>query len=274
MSNPNAANNSDRQNREIEYHRQHAEKNRHIIDLPFSFEVLEQPGRRWWNAYWTMFAILSKYDLKGKRVLVVGCGFGDDALRLAKLGAEVYAFDLSEDSLSIAKHLAIRECLKVTFDQMPAEALRYPDCSFDYIVARDILHHVDISKTMAELARVAKPNALFVINEIYSHSVTDRIRQSTFVAKFLYPRMRDFIYGKGKEYITEDERKLSEYDLAVIQKPLRSPETKIHFNFVVTRLIPEKSDFLAKVDRIALWLLRPLAPLFAGRVIFAARIQK
>jgi 2-polyprenyl-3-methyl-5-hydroxy-6-metoxy-1,4-benzoquinol methylase len=32
---------------------------------------------------------LKKCDLRGKDVLVVGCGFGDDALRIAKLGANV-----------------------------------------------------------------------------------------------------------------------------------------------------------------------------------------
>jgi ubiquinone/menaquinone biosynthesis C-methylase UbiE len=274
MSKVDIINLSDRQKREIEYHRRHAEKNRQILDQTFSFDVIEKPALRWWNAYWTMFALLANQDLKEKKVLVVGCGFGDDALRLAKLGAEVSAFDLSEDSLSIARQLASRECLKVSFDQMPSEALRYSDNYFDYIVARDILHHVDIPKTMVELVRVAQPNALFVINEIYSHSTTDRIRQSSFVTKYLYPRMRDFIYGRGKEYITEDERKLSECDLAVIQKPLCAPETKIYFNFVVTRLIPEKSDLLAKADRVALWLLRPLAHLLAGRVIISARIRK
>ena len=56
--------------------------------------------------------LLSKI-YREKNVLVVGCGFGDDALYLAKLGANVCAFDLSPDSLSIARALAEREGLMV-----------------------------------------------------------------------------------------------------------------------------------------------------------------
>jgi 2-polyprenyl-3-methyl-5-hydroxy-6-metoxy-1,4-benzoquinol methylase len=41
-----------------------------------------------------MFKFLTSLDLRHKKVLVVGCGFGEDTLRLAKLGGDVYAFDL------------------------------------------------------------------------------------------------------------------------------------------------------------------------------------
>lgn len=265
---------TDRQQREFDYHREHAKEHRRILALPFSWDVLENPGQRWWNAYWEMYAYLVNCDLKGKSVLVVGCGFGDDALRLAKLGAEVSAFDLSPDSLQIAKDLALREGLQIAFDEMPAERMRYKDSSFDYIVARDILHHVDIPQTMGEIVRVAKPGAIFVVNEIYSHSVTDKVRHSSLVEKILYPRMRRLIYGPGKPYITEDERKLSEIDLKEITKPLQANLFEKHFNFLVTRIVPDRFEFFAKVDYLFLRLFRPLGWLLAGRMLFSARILK
>ena len=94
-------------------------------------------------------------------------------MRLARLGANVSAFDLSPDSLQIAMALAKREGLQITFGEMAAENMLYEDSSFDYIVARDILHHVDIASTMREIVRAAKPDTLFPTNQIYSHSVTD-----------------------------------------------------------------------------------------------------
>lgn len=142
------------------------------------------------------------------------------------------------------------------------------------IIARDILHHVDIPATMRELVRVAKPNAVFVVNEIYSHSITDRIRHSKMVAETIYPRMQRLIYGEGTPYITEDERKLNEFDLAIITGPLRKPEMKKYFNFLVIRLLPNGFELFAKTDRVLLILLRPLASFLAGRVLFAARILK
>ncbi len=265
---------TNRQQRELDYHREHAQSHQSILDQPFSWDVLQQPGTRWWNAYWGMFEHLVQCGVKGKKVLVVGCGFGDDALRLAKLGAHVSAFDLSPDALRIARQLARREQLTIAFEQMPAEAMRYADNSFDFIVARDILHHVDIAETMAEIERVAKPGALFVVNEIYSHSWTDKVRHSAIVERHLYPRLRRVIYGPGKPYITADERKLSELDMRAILRPLQARGFVKYFNFVVTRVVPERMVGMAKLDRLFLRLFAPLGPLLAGRVLFSARFAK
>lgn len=263
-----------RQQRELDYHREHAKQYRSILSSQFSWDVLQHPGRRWWNAYWGMYDYLVNSDLKDKSVLIVGCGFGDDALRLAKLGAKVSAFDLSPDSLQIAKALATREGLEITFEEMPAEKMLYQDDTFDYIIARDILHHVDIPSTMNEIIRVAKPNAIFVVNEIYSHSITDNIRHSALVQKVLYPKMRRLIYGPGKPYITEDERKLNEIDIRQITKSLQPRLFVKYFNFLVTRVIPDRFETLAKLDRLLLKILNPIGHLLAGRVLFSARILK
>ena len=265
---------TDRQQRELDYHREHAKLHKSILATPFSWDVLQHPSRRWWNAYWAMYEYLVSCDLKDKRVLVVGSGFGDDALRLAKLGAKVSAFDLSPDSLEIARALALREGLDILFEEMPAEKLLFENDTFNYIVSRDILHHVDIPKTMSEIVRVAKPGAIFVVNEIYSHSITDRIRHSTLVEKIVYPRMQRMIYGSGKPYITEDERKLSEFDLDQIMRQLEPRLFTKHFNFLVTRVIPDRFESLAKIDRLLLRVLRPIAHLLAGRMLFSARIAK
>ena len=269
-----AAQLTERQRNELAYHRQHALAHEDIVRRPFSFDILDRPGRRWWNAYWQMYAFLTRQDLRGKRVLVVGCGFGEDALRLARLGAHVTAFDLSPDALAIARRLAEREDLAVDFGQMPAERLTYADDSFDCIVARDILHHVDIPAAMHEIRRVARPGALFVVNEIYSHSLTDTIRRSRFVEAFLYPRMQRLIYGPGRPYITADERKMSERDIALVRAILPTLELSRHFNFLVTRVLPDTCQWLAMADRLLLVALRPLAHLCAGRRLLAGRIAK
>jgi SAM-dependent methyltransferase len=41
----------------------------------------------------------SKFNLQDRRVLVVGCGLGDDAEYLAQLGARVTAFDLAQTAI-------------------------------------------------------------------------------------------------------------------------------------------------------------------------------
>src|ERR1035438_5368020 len=145
---------SQRQRREIEYHkdhaRQYAEKYRSI-----DFAVVSFTERRWWNAYWEMYRHIAHADMHGRKALVVGCGFGHDAILLAKLGAQVSAFDLSAELLAIGQDLAARYELNVDFQQMPAERLSYQDGEFDFVLIVDILHHCDVTKALSELARVS-----------------------------------------------------------------------------------------------------------------------
>ena len=265
---------TDRQRREFEYHRLHAQKNQLLARQPLSWDVLDKPETRWWNAYWQMYAHLKDLKLAGRDVLVVGCGFGEDALRIARLGAKVKAFDLSPEALDIARQRARRESLDIDFGEMPAETLRYADDSFDCIVARDILHHVDIPNAMAELRRTARPGAVFLMNEIYTHSGLQAVRQSRFVERVLYERMKSTIYGSSDVYITADERKLDERDLAAIRAHLHVPRFEQHFYFLVTRVVPDRYDGVAKADRLLMKALRPWGHLLAGRIMLAAEFRQ
>lgn len=262
-----------RQRRELEYHRGHAKLHEERLEDPISFDIVTSSKRRWWNAHWEMYSYLLDKGLKEKYVLVVGCGFGDDVLYLAKAGAKVSGFDLSPESLSIARRLGARERLNIDLQEMPAERLDYKDNTFDMVVARDILHHVNIPLAMSELVRVSKPGAVFCFNEVYSHSITDRVRRSKFVEGWLYPKMVRFIYSGEKPYITEDERKLTEKDVRTLLGGLHTPEIHKYFNFLIDRVLPDKSMLLRRFDRLVLKLFYPLAPLLGGRVLVALKIK-
>lgn len=264
---------TDRQRRELEYHERRAATHRHLLTQPMDWAVLDNPRRRWWNAYWALWAYLLEQDLAGKRALVVGCGYGEDAMRLAKAGAVVSAFDLSGEAVSIARQRAEREGLSIDFGTMPAESMTYADGEFDLVLAVDIMHHVDIPKTMREIVRVSKRGALVVMDEIYSHSITDFIRHSALVERVLYPAMRRWIYGTDEPYITEDERKLTQHDIAAIREQLLPGDMCRYFNAAVTRLLPDRFDLLGKMDRAALATLGPVAPFLAGRILFSARVR-
>ena len=265
---------TERQRRELEYHREHAQEHASVLDRAFDYGVLDRPGRRRFNAYWRMYDHLLSLGVCDRDAVVVGCGFGEDALRLAKAGARVCAFDLSPQSLDIARRLAQRESLSIRFDEMPAEALAYRDDSFDLLLVRDILHHVDIPRALAELRRVARPGAWLVMNEVYSHSWTDRVRRSRFVDGFLYPRMQRFVYGDDKPYITADERKLTERDVEAVERLLQRIEFEEHFNFLVNRVVPEAYEFMPRLDRWLLARLRPWGRHLAARILLAGRIAK
>jgi len=261
---------TDRQIREIEYHKAHAAWYRSRGE-PVSYDLIQSKRRRWWNASWAMYTHLMKADLRGRKVLVAGCGFGADAVRLARMGACVYAFDLSPDVLDIARTTARAEGVDVVFAEMPAENLHYPGGVFDCIVARDILHHVRIDRTMAELKRVAAAGAMFVANEVYSHSLADKVRHSRVVTDHLYPRMVEYVYDNQKPYITDDERKLDQRDIRRIRAVLSESRCE-YFSFFVTRLVPPRFTQLAKMDRLVLKMLGSAGGVLAGRVLLTGRM--
>jgi ubiquinone/menaquinone biosynthesis C-methylase UbiE len=264
----------ERQRRELEYHREFAARHRDKIETPVALDVIAPGPRRRWNAYWSSYDALMAQGVAGKKVLVPGCGFGEDAIRLAALGAEVFAADLSPDLIAIAHARAERMGIAgIHFEVMPAEQMTYDDDRFDLVYFNDILHHVDIPRTLAEVRRVLRPGGSVVANELYTHSLSQKIRDSRLIAGVLYRRMVPFIYGTKTPYITEDERKIDERELAMIAAILRAPRYE-YFLLIGGRLVPPYWPRVGKFDHAALNAFRPLGRLLAGRVVVVGTVRK
>jgi SAM-dependent methyltransferase len=104
----------------------------------------------------------------GASVLDVGCGFGLETFRLAALAGpgRVVGIDKSADFIAEAKQRAAAAGLSVTFDVGDAEALPYPDASFDCVRAERLLIYLaDPKKAVAEMKRVAKPGGRIALIE-------------------------------------------------------------------------------------------------------------
>lgn len=264
----------ERQQRERAYHEEHAALHADLAERPVGLDVVSPGPRRPWNAYWSVYDLLIAENLRGKRVLVPGCGFGEDAIRIAHLGAEVHASDLSPDLLEIARRRAERMGKSIQFEVMPAERLAYPDDFFDAVFFNDILHHVDIPPAVAETRRVLKPGGRVIANELYTHSSLQRIRESRFVTDVLYKRMVRFIYGSDRPYITEDEHKIDEDELAVLERAL-APDARYRFFLLAGgRLLPADWTAVQRFDRALLNVAEPVGRRLAGRVVLAGTIAK
>ncbi|MBI3549162.1 MAG: class I SAM-dependent methyltransferase [Elusimicrobia bacterium] len=107
-------------------------------------------------------------DIRGKRILDYGCGYGALSCHLAKRGAEVSAVDISEESLAVSREWFRRNGVedRVELRRASAHELPYEDGAFDFVVGSCILHHLDARHSGLELARVLKPGgkAVFVEN--------------------------------------------------------------------------------------------------------------
>jgi hypothetical protein len=94
------------------------------------------------------------------------------------------------------------------------------------------------------------------------------------VERLLHPSTQKLIYKGKKPYITEDERKMTERDVARMRSQIGDIAYQRYFNFLVTRIVPDRFSGLNKLDRIALIVLGPLGHFLAGRIAFAGKLQK
>lgn len=93
-------------------------------------------------------------DLRGKRVLDIGCGGGHNAVACALAGATVVGVDLSATQLAAAKQLAQEHGVAIAWQQSDGRSLgEWNGKPFDLILAIQALPYVDDAVGMLRLAR-------------------------------------------------------------------------------------------------------------------------
>jgi len=105
-----------------------------------------------------IYNVIQKADYKGKRLLDVGCGMGHTASLLSNL-VDVVGIDFSKEAIRIACQKS-----KGAFIRGGAHMLPFPDDSYDYVVAKDILEHVpDDEQVLDEILRVCRGGAMLLM---------------------------------------------------------------------------------------------------------------
>lgn len=104
-------------------------------------------------------------ELRGRRILDVGCGMGMYVARLRQFSDDVYGVDIDPDK--VAEASVWLPNLQVS----PAEELPFDDATFDVILLNEVIEHVDDDRrAIAEAYRVLAPGGHIVIyapNRLY-----------------------------------------------------------------------------------------------------------
>jgi SAM-dependent methyltransferase/ADP-ribose pyrophosphatase YjhB (NUDIX family) len=115
-----------------------------------------------WGVYEDDLRLLD--DVRGLRALVIGCGGGQDAVALERMGARTVGVDVSGEQIAYAKKYALRHgAANASFLRCDATDLsRFDDESFDLAVSIHALGYVeDATRALSEAARVLSPGGVF-----------------------------------------------------------------------------------------------------------------
>ncbi len=109
-------------------------------------------------------------DQPGGRILDLGCGGGHVSFAVAPHARDVVAYDLSADMLDAVRGEAAERGLHaIRTEQGVAEALPFPDASFDFVFTRFSAHHwSDLAAGLAGMRRVLKPGGLAIVMDAFA----------------------------------------------------------------------------------------------------------
>ncbi len=151
---------------------------------------------------------------KNARVLEYGCGPNTYAKRIIDGGARsVTGIDISDEAIRISERNAKADApdADMTFIRMNAEALEFPDNSFDLVCGVAILHHLDLQKAIPEIRRVLVPGGHCVFIEPLDHNPMLRLYRA------FTPSIR-----------TPDEHPLLKSDMDMILKGTKNADMSFH----------------------------------------------
>jgi len=103
--------------------------------------------------------VASRMELRGARVLDLGCGGGLLSEALNAAGADVVGIDLATEVLDVARLHLLESGRHVDYRQVSAEELaRTEPASFDAVVCMEMLEHVpDPGAILQAISRLLKP---------------------------------------------------------------------------------------------------------------------
>ena len=175
-------------------------------------------------------------DVKGKRVLDLGCGTGGNLIPLIKRGARTIGIDISADLIRLARKRLNDAQLESDLRVGSAYETGLADESVDVVYCMSLVHHLDIERVRDEMQRVLVPGGRIILKEPVRFSSG-------------YTRLRNLL--PAKDEISDFEHPLTEQELARLTAPFQV-EGKRLFRLPIVALVkmvlPSANDSMCRAD--------------------------
>lgn len=176
-------------------------------------EISAKSLERFDEAYLEYYPYLSGYvlreDLKGKRVLEIGLGYGTLGNLIALRDCDYFGLDIAAGPAKMMRYrLELLDSERFgSSGQGSALALPFVDNYFDYVYTIGCLHHTgNLSLAVQEIHRVLKPDGKAVVMLYNRHSLRQLVQVS-------WIQLRDrLIFGKEQEAVQTRVRAIYDSD--------------------------------------------------------------
>jgi ubiquinone/menaquinone biosynthesis C-methylase UbiE len=184
-------------------------------------------------------------NLAGKKILEIGAGNGVISIFLAKKGATVTAIDNTQNSIHNILRMADHNGVSIHAIMLDAMEIDILEDSYDYIVGRFILHHIEpFEQFVPKMYRILKNGGEGIFHENSSSNKLLMFCRTLLVGRFGIPR-----YGDGIEVPFQKR------EVEMIEKVFGSV-TIIHNDMLFWRMLGRYlirknkaiKDFFSKLD--------------------------
>jgi ubiquinone/menaquinone biosynthesis C-methylase UbiE len=128
------------------------------------------------DVYWGDFVTTESQlkilgDIRGKRVLEIGCGGAQNSIALSKWGAKAFGVDLSRKQILYGNRIMRNENAEVSLLVCNMERVPFKDESFDIVTTAVSLHYApDLNAIFAEANRVLVEGGYFTFSTAHPFS--------------------------------------------------------------------------------------------------------
>lgn len=201
-------------------------------------------------------------DVRGKKILDLGCGEGGYSRELAKRNADLVAIDCSEESIAYSKEQAEINGLSIQhYIRNSNNLYGIDDNSFDIVLCSMMLMDCeDFDGTIKEVVRVLKPSGKFFasvlhpcFNGNHEHGIGRQgqgINREVVVKNYFQPSKWEAPLPKGTTPVLWRHRTIEDYVKTFIKNGLT----------IVDLNEPRPTDEQAKISTAIAWLQK--IPLF------------
>lgn len=171
------------------------------------------------ESIYTVDNYLSFFGKKCSSILDIGCGNGNNLVKLSKHTSKVIGIDTSPRMLQLSKHLCSEKGIDYELKMADVNKLPFEDRKLDGVFVNMVLHHVaNPSGAIKEISRTLKPDGRLLLVDFMKHSHEEmRKKYADLWLGFTDEQMSKWLYYAGLQITDRELVKKEGFEVFVLK---------------------------------------------------------